>query len=810
MFVRLAALTYRFPKSILAGIAVFVVVSLVFGGNVADLLKPAGFTDPDSESEISVERAAEALGYDPQPGIVVIADSPEGTIDTAAGRAQVEAVAAQLAADPDVARVFTAFDPGAEGLLSDDGSSALILANFKETDVGLLEEAAERIPDELEADGVELSIGGSAVAFNDVNVQVEKDLIRAELIAFPILALLLVVVFRGLVAASLPLMVGGIAVAGTFISLRLLTEITDVSIFALNITTALGLGLAVDYGLLLTSRYREELERHGPGWEAHRRTVETAGRAVFFSGLTVAAATASLVILPQRFLYSMGAGAAIVSLLAATAALLATPAMLALLGERVNALPVRRRKTADAGTGRWYQLAKSVMRRPARVAVLVTVGLLVLAAPLAIATLTQPGTDAVPDDRESRIVSERIEGEFVPNLDSPIGVSVPAEVADSVAADAAGLPGTLAVSPATPLGDSGNVYIQVTPADEPLSPEAQDTAGELREISVSAAGASAVSGTTAGFIDFKQSLLDNAPAVALLIFGSTMLLLFLLTGSAILPIKTLVLNLLSIAAAIGIVVLVFQEGFGAGLFGYDGPAALETALIVVLGATTFGLATDYAVLVLARIKEFHDQGHSNEESVALGIDRTGRVISAAALLLAVVFLAFTTGEVFFMKEVGLGQAVAVAIDATIVRALLVPALMGILGEWSWWAPRPLRTLHGRLGLGEPTVASGPPLPGPAPGGGAAGSEVPNSNDTDATERALVETARRLREVERRAELARERASRAQRLADLGGQETEREGRLERLLERIADAERRLQEADRRAQAATREADRDSV
>ena len=701
VFDRLAHLTFAHPKSILAGTAVFVLLSFAVGGRVADLLKPAGFTDPQSESSRAEEQATAALGYDPKPGIVVIATNPDGPITAPAARAEVRSVAEQLGADRDVARTLTPFDRRApRTLISRDGSSAMILANFSETDEGLLEDAAARIPDTLSADRLRLQVGGSAIAFNDVNEQVESDLIRAEMIAFPILAILLVIVFRGFVAASLPLIIGIIAVAGTFLSLRILTGFTDVSIFALNITTALGLGLAVDYGLLLTSRYREELERSGPGWEAHLRTAQTAGRAVFFSGLTVSAAVASMIILPQRFLYSMGAGAAIVALLAAAAALLVTPAMLSLLGDRVNALAVRPRKPTPIRSGRWYRLASWVMRRPVTVAFAVTFVLLALASPLRDAVLTQPGTDAVPAGKESRIVSERLAAEFTPNIDSPIGVTVERSAAPRLIREAREIaPG--AVTPPTPLGRGERVYFQVTPADGPLTPAAQDTVRRLRDGSRAEAGSSAVSGTTADFVDFKRSLLDHAPLVALLIAGSTLILLFLMTGSAILPIKTLLMNVLSIAAAIGIVVLVFQEGFGAGLFGYDGPEALETALIVVLGATTFGLATDYAVLVLARIKEFHDRGEETAEAIALGIDRTGRVITAAALLLAVVFLAFTTGAVFFMKEVGLGQAVAVAIDASIVRALLVPALMKLLGEWNWWAPGPLRRLHRRLGLSEP-------------------------------------------------------------------------------------------------------------
>jgi uncharacterized membrane protein YdfJ with MMPL/SSD domain len=701
MFTRLARLTHAHPKAILIATAIFVVVSMGIGGGVAERLKPAGFTDPAAESSFAAEEAAEALGYDPQPGIVVIATDPGGEIASPSARREIGRVARELRRDPEITRVVTPFDRRApESLRSADGASGLVLAHFAETDPGLLEDAAERIPPQLEARGIELQVGGSAVAFNDVNTQVEEDLIRAEMIAFPILAILLVVVFRGLVAASLPLIIGAIAVAGTFISLRVLTEFTDVSIFALNITTALGLGLAVDYGLLLTSRYREELRRSGPGWEAHRRTVETAGRAVFFSGLTVAAAVASLVVLPQRFLYSMGAGAAIVSLLASGAALLATPAMLALLGERVNSLSIRGGAPVAEGTGRWYALAQSVMRRPALVAIAVTIALLALAYPLTNAVLTQPGNDAVPRGAESGQVSDRLAAEFTDNLESPIGITVGRDSAGGIARSASRLDGVLAVTEPIPLG-ARRSYLQITPEQGALTPAAQEAVREIRDLSIARTGASAVSGATAEFIDFKQSLVDNAPLVAALIAASTMLLLFLLTGSLILPIKTLLMNVLSIAAAIGIVVLVFQEGLGADLFGYEGPAALETALIVVLGATTFGLATDYAVLVLARIKEYHDLGRPTREAIALGIDRTGRVITAAALLLAVVFLAFTTSQIFFMKEVGLGQAVAVAIDASIVRALLVPSLMRLLGEWNWWAPSPLRRLHDRLGLGEP-------------------------------------------------------------------------------------------------------------
>ncbi len=543
----------------------------------------------------------------------------------------------------------------------------------------------------IRSDSLDLSVGGYAAGFTEINETVREDLVRAELIAFPIIAILLMVVFRGLIAALLPLVIGGISVVGTFLALRVLSELTDVSIFALNITTALGLGLAVDYGLLLTSRYREELARHGPGYEALQRTVATAGRAVFFSGLTVAAALASLLLLPQRFLYSMGAGGAVVALLAAAAALLATPAMLALLGERVNALALRGGGVAAEGSGRWYRVAQGVMRRPALVAVLAAGALLAASAPIAGITLTQPGFEAVPSGKESRTVSQTLARDFVPQLEAPITILLPRAADPATIARLRELRGLRGVSEPRELR-GGLTLVQALPAAEPLSEAAQDTVARVRATVAPARGL--VGGQTAEFVDFKDSLGRHAPAVIGLVVLTTMVILFLMTGSLVLPLKTLVMNVLSIAAAFGLLVLGFQHGLIGWAFAYDGPSAVDTSLLVIIGATTFGLATDYAVLVLARIKEYRDRGLPDAEAVALGIERTGRVITAAAGLLAVVFLAFGTSSVFFMKQVAFAQAAAVLIDASIVRALLVPSLMRMLGRWNWWPGRPAAPSEG--------------------------------------------------------------------------------------------------------------------
>jgi uncharacterized membrane protein YdfJ with MMPL/SSD domain len=696
VFERIARVTYRHPRLVLAGVAGFVVAALVLGHGVAERLQPAGFTDPAAESSLAAQRASEALGYDADPGIVVLV-SGSGAMTTPATRGELQRLARRLERDPEVAKVTTPFDAdGGTRLLARDRRSAAILVHLHETDEGKLADVVERVTDGVRSPSLRLKFGGYAVGFTDVNDTVRADLVRSELVAFPLVAILLVIVFRGLVAALLPLAIGGIAVAGTFLVLRLMSDVTDVSIFALNITTALGLGLAVDYGLLLTSRYREELERAGPGFEAHQRTVATAGRAVFFSGLTVSAALASLLILPQRFLYSMGAGGAAVALLAAAAALLATPAMLALLGERVNALAIRGGGVAREGSGRWYRLAQAVMRHPAPVALGAAAVLLAAAAPLVGVRLTQPGSDAIPRDKDSRQVTETLRTDYMPNLESPITIVLP-ESGDGVARRLARVDGLRAVTPPRPLRGGGSL-VQALPAAPPLSERAQDAVAEVRRVAARSDGL--VGGQTSEFADFKRSLAHHAPAVIALIVVTTTAILFLMTGSLVLPLKTLVMNVLSIAAAFGLMVLAFQDDLLGWVFAYDGPSALETSLLVVIGATTFGLATDYAVLVLARIKEYRDRGLDDEHAVALGIERTGRVITAAAALLALVFLAFGTSQVFFMKQVAFGQSVAVIIDASIVRALLVPALMRMLGRWNWWAPQPLRRLHDRLGLAE--------------------------------------------------------------------------------------------------------------
>jgi RND superfamily putative drug exporter len=428
--------------------------------------------------------------------------------------------------------------------------------------------------------------------------------------------------------------------------------------------------------------------------------VMTAGRTVLFSGFTVAAALAALMLMPQRFLYSIGAAGAAVGLLSALIAILVVPSMLALLGTRINMLATRRGPAVSDHSNAWYRLAKWVMRRPVAVALGCTALLLVASAPMLGMNLSGPSEDAVPPSAPSYDVNAYIAENYSRGVTFPVIVSVeggssPAELAllhERISALDGIAGGTPFQRPSPRLA-----FAQFTPAAPVLNDRVQDAVQTIRDETI-AGGDVLVSGNTARFIDEKESLIGHLPLVGSIIAGTTLLLLFALTGSFILPIKTLILNVLTLGASLGVIIVAFQEGLLDSLFAYTGPPAIEVTSLAFLCALTFGLTTDYAVLVMARIKEQHDLGLDNEEAVAIGIGATGRVISAAAAALAVVFLAFAVSKVFFMKQIAIAEAAAVIIDTTLVRALLVPALMGLFGAWNWWAPRPLRRLHTRFGL----------------------------------------------------------------------------------------------------------------
>jgi uncharacterized membrane protein YdfJ with MMPL/SSD domain len=686
----------------LLAIAFFLVAAAV-GGSVASHLDPYGADDPSTET-VKAREALQDAGLRSPAVIAVVEDAPVAAPST---RTRVEALENQVRERTDVAAVSGYYDTHSRAFVAEDGDSTYFAVSLKPTGDKEVQEAGREIADELsQHQGV--LVGGFAVAQEQVNKQVEKDLKMAEMIAFPLLFLLSLLFFRSLVAALLPLMIGGLAIVGTFLILRLASEFASISIFALNLTTALGLGLAIDYSLFIVSRYREEIAVHGPGLTAMRRVLATSGRTVFFSSLTVAAALASLLVFPQRFLYSMGLGGALVALFAALISLTVLPAVLTLLGHRVNAGSpkfLQRRADADARpheSGFWYRLSRFVMRRPIPVATLSALFLIVLGLPFLGIKFNTVDPTVLPESASARQAYDAVSNEFPPYHDTPIWIDLEGanpKQATALAAEVRGVDGVAEVLPPQKLG--GDVTaIQAVSANPFASEASQNTVRAIRDLPPPAGTSALVAGASADFIDFQSSLTDHLPIALAIIVVATLVILFLMTGSVVLPIKSLLMNFLNLSAVFGLLVLIFQDGRLEGFLDYSSPGAIEQTMPILLFAVAFGLSTDYAVFLLSRIKEARDNGASDSEAVAIGLERTGRIVTAAALLFAVAMFAFATSQIIFIKENGVGTALAVLIDASIVRALLVPSLMELLGKWNWWAPAPLRRLHERWGIGE--------------------------------------------------------------------------------------------------------------
>jgi RND superfamily putative drug exporter len=714
MFAALARLAQRRARTVVVLAVLFAILAAAFGGSVANRLDPYGAEDPATES-VKAQNQLEAAGYRFPSVVALVEGAP---VARPATKARVEALERQVRRNPEVDAVVGYYDTGSRAFVSEDGHSTYFAVDLKSTGAKQTQEIGGEIAEELTAHpGV--VVGGVAVAEEEVNSQVEKDLQHAELLAFPLLFLLSLLFFRSLVASVLPLLIGGLAIVGTFFILRIASEFASISVFALNLTTALGLGLAIDYSLFVVSRYREEIARTGPGPEAMLRVLQTSGRTVFFSALTVAAALASLLVFPQRFLYSMGLGGALVVLFAALVSLTVLPAILTLLGPRVNAgAPAWLKRRADrdarpAESGFWYRLSRFVMRRPIPVATLSAGFLILLGLPFLGIKFNTVDPTVLPKSAEARVAYERINAEFPPFHETPIVVSyaggTPAG-ARGFAAEMARVEGVAEVLPPRRLA-GGAFAIEAISTSPFASDASQGTAKAIRVLRVPAGATALVGGGSADFVDFQSSLESHLPIALAIIVVATLVILFLMTGSVVLPIKSLIMNALNLSAVFGLLVLIFQDGRLEGLLSYSSPGAIEQTMPILMFAVAFGLSTDYAVFLLSRIKEARDAGASDSECVAIGLERTGRIVTAAALLFAVAMLAFATSKIIFIKENGVGTALAVLIDASIVRALLVPALMELLGKWNWWAPAPLRRLHERIGISEgfpaPTAGDSP-------------------------------------------------------------------------------------------------------
>jgi uncharacterized membrane protein YdfJ with MMPL/SSD domain len=711
MFNSLASLAQRHGKRTAIFAVVLFVVAGALGGGVASKLGPYGADDPATES-VKAQDRLEADGFR-DAGVIVLVQNVDPK--DAAGQQRITGLENKLKANPDVASVTSYLDTRNPSFVSNNGDATYLAVALKSTDDKERQDAAQAIADELDGQpGV--SVGGIDLAQQQVNKQVEKDLRMAEMLAFPLLFLLSLLFFRSGVAALLPLMIGGLAIVSTFLLLRVANEFVDISIFALNLTTGLGLGLAIDYSLFVVSRYREEIAKSGPGLDAMRRTLNTAGRTVLFSSLTVAVALASLIVFPQRFLYSMGIGGAMVALLASAISLTVLPAVLALLGNRVNSWSPRflqRRAERDARpaeSGFWYRLSRFVMRRPIGIATATAAILIVLGIPFYSIKFTSVDAQVLPDSASARQVDNVMRAEFPPFRDTPYLLLVENSNPQSLAAierEVSRVPGIAGVQPAQQLGN-GDAVIQAYGKQSYIDQASRDAVTTIRDLPVPGGSEMLVGGAAAHFVDLQSSLKSHAPIALAIVVVATLIVLFLMTGSVILPVKQLVMNALNLSATFGILVFVFQDGRLEGLLDYRGQGALEQTMPILLFAVVFGLSTDYGVFLLSRIKEAHDSGIESSKAVAVGLERTGRIVTAAALLFAIAIGAFATSQIIFIKENGIGTALAVLIDASLIRALLVPSLMELLGDWNWWAPKPLRRLHDRIGLSDtsPEPATG--------------------------------------------------------------------------------------------------------
>ncbi|UDY35423.1 MMPL family transporter [Dermatobacter hominis] len=739
MFRSLGHLSVRRPRAVLAATGVFLVLAAVLGVGVFDRLSGGGFEDPSAEST-RAEALLEERFDSGTPNFVILATASGGdgtapAVDAPGAAAAGEQLTQRLADDPDVAEVVSYWSLGRVApLRSTDGGSAIVVARLAGDEDDVMA-ASERLEEELgtQAGPLELGYSGRGPVFSAVSSNIEGDLSRAESIAVPITLLLLVIVFGGLVAAGLPLLVGAVSVLGTFLTLWLVSLFTDVSVFSINLVTALGLGLAIDYSLFIVSRFREELARHPRShWQPdeHRairaavvRTVETAGRTVAVSALTVAVSLSALLVFPLYFLRSFAYAGVGVTLVAAVTSVVALPALLAILGRRVDGLRLFRRPPAAPASGFWRRNAEAVMRRPVLVAVVGVVVLLLLGAPFLGVRFGVPDERVLPEGDPARTTTQHLQDDFSSEEANAFSVVVegsdPAGPSDAqVVAYAEALSQLdgvqrvdaptgryvegAQVAPVDPMLEGyrsgADVRISVVPDLVPISAEGEELVAAVR--ATDAPGAAVVGGRSAEFVDSTEAIAARLPWAIAIIVVATFVLLFLMFGSVLVPLKAIVLNMLSLSATFGAMVWIFQEGHLSGVLGFTATGLTDTTTPILMFCIAFGLSMDYEVFLLSRIKEEYDRTGDNTEAIAVGLERSGRIVTAAAALLTVTFLAFATSGISFIKLFGLGLALAVVMDATLIRATLVPAFMKLAGDANWWAPRWMRRIHDRFGFSE--------------------------------------------------------------------------------------------------------------
>jgi RND superfamily putative drug exporter len=745
MLAALGRLLYRARWIALPLSLAVVLGAALYGFGVFGTLTSGGFEDPNSQSAHARALLDQQLGGSTADIIILMRSDTLSAADPAFASAATQLLDT-LQSQSTVASVTSYYSTQSPRLLSRDGHETFAAVQLAATDRQAKERDYKTLKPLMTSSMLQVSVGGDLAVNDAVNAQVSADLERAEIISFPVLAVLLVIVFAGLVAAGLPLVIGGVAILGAFAALRLLTGVTPISIFAVNVVTVLGLGLAIDYALFIVTRFREELNvRAGDTRLALERTLATAGRTVLFSGLTVSVSLLGLLLFPEGFLRSMGLGAISAVLVAMLAALILLPALLAILGRRVNSLSVQslfRRRAASRPNrethGAWYRLSQFVMRWPVPVAVAGLAILVTLGAPFLHASFSTPDVRVLPANQEARVVSDRLAQDFAQQGASSIVVAIrtPGDALssenlarlDGYVRQIEAMPNVIAVQslvtvdPSLTLADYQHLYAQ--PGQNPqiaaaaqlahgagtkivvaLSPAefsgaTEDAVRQIRALPAPDGFQALVGGETAYQMDLFSNLRATLPYALAVIALAVFVLLFLMTGSVVMPIKAILLNTLSLTATFGALVWIFQDGNLTQALGFQSNGSIDGTQTILIFALAFGLSMDYEVFLLSRIKERFDATGDNRAAVASGLQRTGWLISSAALLLAVVLIAMSTSKIVFIEQIGVGLAIAVIMDATLVRSLLVPATMRLLGQWNWWAPAPLRAVWRRIGLSE--------------------------------------------------------------------------------------------------------------
>jgi RND superfamily putative drug exporter len=749
MLPRLGGILYRARWAVLLGGMALVVAAAIFGAGVFGSLKSGGFQDPNSESSHAQSLLDQQLGGATTDIVILMQSDTLKATDSAFTDAATQMLDT-LQARPEVASVISYYSTHSARFLSRDGHETFAAVQLAPKDETTKEKDYNALRPLMTSPTLHVTVGGNVPTNVAVSKQVSADLEHAEIITFPVVGFLLFIVFGGLVAASLPLVIGGVAILGAFAILRLLTGLTDISVFAINVVTVMGLGLAIDYALFIVTRFREELapdERDVRG--ALQRTISTAGRTVLFSGLTVSVSLLGPLLFPEGFLRSMGLGAIGAVLVAMLAALTILPAILAILGRRVNALSIQRlfrsifrsRRAASMGEahGAWYRLSQSVMRFPVPVALAVLGVLVLLGTPFLHASFTTPDVRVLPAGQEARVAADRLAQDFGEQGASELVIAIrtpgsalsSANLAslDTYVHEIEAMPGVVqvqslvTVDPSLSLaeyqqlyanpgaypqlaavaaqlanGDATKVMVELQSAE--FSAATENTVRQIRALSAPGGLQPLVGGETPYQMDLFANLRATLPYALLVMALTIFVLLFLMTGSVVMPLKAVLLNTLSLTATFGALVWIFQDGHLQGLLNFQPNGSIDGTQTILIFALAFGLSMDYEVFLLSRIKERFDATGDNRASVASGLQRTGWLITSAALLFAVVLAAFSTSEIIFIKQIGVGLAIAVIMDATLVRALLVPATMRLLGRWNWWAPRPLRALWQRVGLNE--------------------------------------------------------------------------------------------------------------